>query len=581
MTFNKITIVTTFLILLVFVFSSINNYFTNIFLVGGNLASTFLFNKFNYIDNEQNHSIYTWNKPIDNEKIDIVPFDSVVSIHYPGITDKYYTGSTVPSWEESKNHNDGVFYLTNVLKLKNAITSNQALLKPQYEPNHTLIMDATWNKFLIFDYHNVTHASNGDYGKYVLEDRMKKFNTTDILGLLVSESVLSMYLKYNDTNDMFFINLDYMSNYDPIDGFSRLGGIAYFKFDKFLQTQYIDYNNQTFIYNPNLNFNDYRYVEKAFIVSALAQTNLMTHVKLIHLELASIFQATTLNVFHNNNDHYWRKLLDQFIHRSIQVTNDNFELLYKYKSADFTLSQLDYSTQLRMVNDTINNDPISIQKLSMSKYALSHNMQKFTKKSNNQFFWTWYHRANSVQNIYKDLIKCILANHMPKRSYIIKDEMINKWFKTMQMYIPSFNQSISENNKFYKNNILTYDDLIETTSTLMLWVSLIHEDVGHSVSSFIYNPEYTPLVLLKDNFDIPIYIESIIITAYRSFVFLERNKLLDKPFDYWYDNDQDKYCFTDLQTKLKDLSINDNAFSNCGETGFYSCMQNVETSVSS
>ena len=69
------------------------------------------------------------------------------------------------------------------------------------------------------------------------------------------------------------------------------------------------------------------YAEKAIIASLLSMTNLVMHVKDLHLEIAAAFQATTFDAFTEDPTHPIRRLLDPFIHRSVQATNDNFKLL--------------------------------------------------------------------------------------------------------------------------------------------------------------------------------------------------------------------------------------------------------------
>ena len=68
--------------------------------------------------------------------------------------------------------------------------------------------------------------------------------------------------------------------------------------------------------------------------------------------------------------------------------------------------------------------------------------------------------------------------------------------------------------------------------------------------------------------------------AYRGFVFLERAKLLGEPPSHWF-GAEDKQCFTDFQAALTALGKSDDAFSECDDTGFYTCVERVETAVSS
>ena len=47
------------------------------------------------------------------------------------------------------------------------------------------------------------------------------------------------------------------------------------------------------------------------------------------------------------------------------------------------------------------------------------------------------------------------------------------------------------------------------------------------------------------------------------------------------DTKGDRQCYLDFQSALRNLGSVDVAFSECGETGFYSCVEDVETAVSS
>jgi len=95
-----------------------------------------------------------------------------------------------------------------------------------------------------------------------------------------------------------------MSDYRPIDGFSRLGGAAIFRaYGNTLRTVSISYGGNT--WTPGdaqqdaevaLGLADNKWVgwkraEKLLLASLLAQTNLVLHVTLVHLELAAVFQV--------------------------------------------------------------------------------------------------------------------------------------------------------------------------------------------------------------------------------------------------------------------------------------------------
>lgn len=131
---------------------------------------------------------------------------------------------------------------------------------------------------------------------------------------------------------------------------------------------------------------------------------------------------------------------------------------------------------------------------------------------------------------------------------------------------------------------------------LMVWLSWIHEDVGHSAAAFVYNPVHTPMAVPMDGIGVPLASWAFNVLAYRGFVFLQRAVLLGQPPDFWFDKPKctgswmtkkcstpvdDRKCFIDLQVSLTDLGAHDPAFSECDTDGFYSCVERVETAVSS
>ena len=60
-----------------------------------------------------------------------------------------------------------------------------------------------------------------------------------------------------------------------------------------------------------------------------------------------------------------RRLLDPFIHRSVQATNDNFKLLFEYRAAEFSLAPLGTDEQLKLIDDEINTNPLSLAAMDM------------------------------------------------------------------------------------------------------------------------------------------------------------------------------------------------------------------------
>jgi hypothetical protein len=88
----------------------------------------------------------------------------------------------------------------------------------------------------------------------------------------------------------------------------------------------------------------------------------------------------------------------------------------------------------------------------------------------------------------------------------------------------------------------------------MVWVSWIHEDVGHSAAAYVNNPIYTPMCVPEDGVGVPFRSWVCNAMAKRGFVFLHRSVLLDEPPAFWYDgNVESRKCFETFQDSLRSL----------------------------
>mmetsp|Transcript_23988 Transcript_23988/g.66384 ORF Transcript_23988/g.66384 Transcript_23988/m.66384 type:complete len:210 (-) Transcript_23988:411-1040(-) len=168
----------------------------------------------------------------------------------------------------------------------------------------------------------------------------------------------------------------------------------------------------------------------------------------------------------------------------------------------------------------------------------------------------------------------------------LDDEYMQAWWTALQQFMPAVQQTLADDPAWLGGGGASLDreSLIRLTSTVFTWVSWVHEDVGHAASYFVYNPTLTPMAVSahEEEPGIPLNPFALVVNAYRTFVFLDRAKLLDPPPDWWFDGvAEDKQCFLNFQVALRDLGDNDAAFSECGTTGFYSCVEDVETAVSS
>jgi len=390
-----------------------------------------------------------------------------------------------------------------------------------------------------------------------------------------------------------------MNQYEALPGFARLGGRATFvAHGPTLRTTSIEYGGVSYV--PGSAEDDrvvkeglaagkwsgWKLAEKAILSSLLAQTNLVLHVTLIHLELASVFQAVALSAFTSEPTHPWRRLLDPFTHRSIQVTNPNLDLLFapEQRAGTFTLAPLPVAEQLRLIRDNSAAHPASIKSLHMEEFAASRQMGRFSSPANgSDFSWRWHYRAATVQRLLENLISCWIDANYPDDTTLLTDPIMLRWWADLQVYMPAVSQTLAEDAAWLSDGELTRQSLTRLASTVFLWVSWIHEDVGHAASYFVYNPTHTPMQVPADGGPgIPLNSFSFNTDAYRTFVFLERAKLLDPPPSFWFSPTAgDEQCYVAFQAALRHLGANDTAFSECGQTGFYSCVEDVETAVSS
>ncbi|GMH87678.1 hypothetical protein TL16_g10935 [Triparma laevis f. inornata] len=581
-----------------------------------------------------------WKEAVTNEEIEIVRYTDVTGFNYGyDFMNKFYTAAKSPSWEDDEGHDFAIGMLTS--SLENADTTCLTHgLEPRFPFDHDLLMKAAWDGFTWFDYHELKYASNGDFGYHLVNQRAAEHgDTMDTLGLLMTETVFSVHLTYDSAKEgeklrgakrragntiitlvirlKFELDLTDMEPYIPLTGYAAMGGKATFVFDNTygtygrLRTTSITYGGVTYteadfaedatVTDPvtgreetvkeaeaDSRWIGWRFAEKCIMSSLLGQTNLILHVKGLHLELAAAFQGVTISAFKTNVQHPLRRLLDQFTHRSVQATNGNFDLLFEHKAAEFSLAPLDYNQQLKMIDWYITNKPLSMATLSMDRFAEERNMDQFSEKPANdangrpsKFFWRWHYRAAKAQAMYVDMIECWVDANYANWDEVVNDAMIIDWWTSMMDHLPSMKQAVDQHSEWISGGALTRESLTSVVSTIMTWVSHIHEDVGHSAAYVVYNPVHTPMMVPADGIGVPLNSFAFNTNAYRTFVFLERAKLLDDPAEFWFSGSEDKKCYTDMQDTYRGFGATDDAFSECGTTGFYSCVEAVETSVSS
>jgi len=549
--------------------------------------------------------------PVKGEKMNVVSYAEVgrqfdFVKDYP-FFERYYTGMNVPSNEDNEGHADGIKWLDRSVKIsgKDAIKTLYDM-EPRLAFDKEALIKATWDGFKYFGPRDIKYASNGIFGWDVMDDLMGKEETKDALGILMTYSVFGAHLVYDDSSDTFSLDLEWLDAFDPLEGYARLGGNATFKYDagkRRLVTKSLSYGGSTFEPTDsdeevNRAFEESRLVgwmfaEKAIIASLLSMTNLVMHVKDLHLELAAAFQATTFDAFSDEPTHPIRRLLDPFIHRSAQATNDNFKLLFEYRAAEFSLAPLPYEGQLELIDQSIHKFPLSLAAMDMENFAIVRNMKPEFSSSDggDGFRWQWHYRALTVQRLYRDLIKCWLDRNFGEGKIDFEnDKVLNDWWRDLRKYIPAFRRAVESDQPGYdarfeewgKGGTLDRDTLTNLISTVATWVSWIHEDVGHSAAAYVYNPVHTPMCVPEDGIGVPLRSHAFNVAAYRGFVFLHRAVLLEDAADHWFDAEkEDRVCFETFQDALRELGKSDPAFSQCDDKGFYSCVDRVETAVSS
>merc|ERR1719382_2131198 len=159
----------------------------------------------------------------------------------------------------------------------------------------------------------------------------------------------------------------------------------------------------------------------------------------------------------------------------------------------------------------------------------------------------------------------------------------------MVQHLPALSRATKSNPDWAPAKKPDFLSLKRVLRVLLVWLSWIHEDVGHSAASYVYNPVYTPMNVPEDGVGVPFKSWVFNVLAYRGFVFLERAVLLDKPPTHWFDTetcsgfmwwrtcetpetDKGLQCFENFQKDLRALGDTDIAFSQCEKTGFYSCV---------
>ena len=203
------------------------------------------------------------------------------------------------------------------------------------------------------------------------------------------------------------------------------------------------------------------------------------------------------------------------------------------------------------------------------------------------FFWRWHYRALTVQRLLREHIGCWVdrayggGGAVDTDAAMARDEQLQAWYSELKARLPCLGRAARQHPE-WAPAVLTREGLVNVVSTMMVWLSWIHEDVGHAAAAYVYSPIHTPMMVPRDGVGVPLRPYVFNTVAYRGFVFLERAALLDDPPAHWFDAAAgDRECFTSLQDALRTLGETDPSFSECERTGFYTCVHRIETAVSS
>lgn len=331
-----------------------------------------------------------------------------------------------------------------------------------------------------YDLDKARYAFNGAFGASLVEQHfaMNRNSSGDVLGFIMTESALSMHLAPLGSNkSLLHVNLTALERYKPLPGFARLGGQAVFALeDGKLKTTLLEYGGHTYT-----NFSDprsdadfaksklsgWRFAEKAIIASLLAKTQLLTHIKLIHMELAPVLQAVTSDL-PASVGHHIKLLLEPFIQRSIQATNNNIKAWFEFRAGEFGLAPLSMEEQSKLLSDVLSQHPSNLSDLDMENYAQVRGMQQHAnmqgrRLGNNAWQWKWHHRALQVQRKYEAMIRNWIRNSYAGNDASLQaDAGLRLWWVNMFKHMPAL-RAAAKGSWFPNASVTTGSSAPETT----------------------------------------------------------------------------------------------------------------------
>eukprot|EP00929_Paragymnodinium_shiwhaense_P048058 TRINITY_DN24356_c0_g2_i2.p1 TRINITY_DN24356_c0_g2~~TRINITY_DN24356_c0_g2_i2.p1 ORF type:complete len:874 (-),score=129.15 TRINITY_DN24356_c0_g2_i2:326-2947(-) len=370
-------------------------------------------------------------------------------------------------------------------------------------------------------------------------------------------------------------------------------------------------NNRLFSSFAQSKLDGWRYAEKAIIATLIAHTNLVLHFRNIHLEIAGAFQAITLDSFKDKVDHPMLRFLEPFIHRNVQATKLQLDVLLRHQAAEFGLAPLPVETQLQLLQDLSEEQPLNLADLDMEVYGRSMGLGGQTE-GRDVTGWksAWLERASEAQQLLQTFLECWLGEAYDEVTdeALQKDAHLAEWWSALVTRMPALKRAMVETPSWAGKSgpyVLTVGGLKAVLRTILVWVSWMHEDFGHSMAAFVYNPVYTPMFLPKDGVGVPLFPLLKAVSYHRNFVFLERPKLMDEfpgqhgsyyhtgcdgawPFQFCrrfhIKHSVGHQCILQLHkslSKMKWVRRDEKGVPNCDEHGFFSCPNRVESSASS
>ena len=244
-----------------------------------NLGSNFMFPYMNYVRGFPKQGMKAWlarkipnwifkssqeddrfYAPVEGETIGVVRYGEIASAKGWGhVVDKYpyfenyYTGRTIPTNEDNKNHAKGIWWLDTGMAF--AERTGHDPIKTLYEMNPRIKYDkealikVTWDGFTFFGPRDIKYASNGVFGWDVMDQLLEDHQTNDALGVLMTYSVFAAHLVYKEENGGYYeIDLEWLEEFEPLPEYAGIGGKATFEFeDGLMKTKTITWAGEEFV----------------------------------------------------------------------------------------------------------------------------------------------------------------------------------------------------------------------------------------------------------------------------------------------------------------------------------------------